>query len=156
MKANIGIKRAEKPNGRRDEGGPLVAAVQAEASRHPLGFCEDSPLRDASSDSPAGSKGRRPSKSKLFPPAGAGVGGGENTVQALLWNVGTCHPDAKGAIYPSKNDTWSGCLSKSLWSHIRICSRHDLKSRCHFGTGIQVEAPQVSEYRSGVQGRSNP
>ena len=95
MKANIGMKRAEKPNGRRDEGGPLVAAVQAEASRQPLGFCEDSPLRDASSDSPAGSKGRRPSKSKLFPPAGAGVGGGENTVQALLWNVGTCHPDAE-------------------------------------------------------------
>jgi hypothetical protein len=98
MNANSGMKRAEKPNGRRDEGGPLVAAVQAEASRQPLGFCEDSPLRDASSDSPAGSKGRRPSKSKLFPPAGAGVGGGENTVQALLWNVGTCPPDAKGAM----------------------------------------------------------
>ena len=119
MKANIGMKRAEKPNGRRDEGGPLVAAVQAEASRQPLGFCEDSPLRDASSDSPAGSKGRRPSKSKLFPPAGAGVGGGENTVQALLWNVGTCHPDAKGAMPvggPQVSETKAGTRDSALRS----------------------------------------
>ena len=78
-KANSRTKSAEKPNCRRDEGGPLVAVVQAEATNHPLGFCEDSSLRDASSRSPAGSEGRRPSKSKLFTPAGAGVGGGENT-----------------------------------------------------------------------------
>ena len=95
MKTNSRMKSAKKPNCRRDEDVPLVAVVQAEATNHPLGFCEDSPLRDASSRSPAGSEGRRPSKLKLFPPAGAGVGGGENTVQALLWNVGTCHPDAE-------------------------------------------------------------
>jgi hypothetical protein len=93
-KANSRTKSAEKPNCRRDEGVPLGAAVQAEATNHPLGFCEDSSLRDSSA-SPAGSEGRRPSNSKLFSPAGAGVGGGENTVQALLWNVGTCHPDAE-------------------------------------------------------------
>jgi hypothetical protein len=39
-------------------------------------------------------------------------------------------------IYPSQNKTGIGCLSKSLWSHIRICSRRDLKSGFHFGTGI--------------------
>jgi len=26
--------------------------------------------------------------------------------------------------------------SKSLWSHIGICSRHDLKPEFYFGTGI--------------------
>ena len=40
-------------------------------------------------------------------------------------------------VYPSQNKTWIGCLSKSLWSHIRICSRRDLKSGFHFGTGIE-------------------
>ena len=40
------------------------------------------------------------------------------------------------ALYPSQNETGNGCLSKSLWSHIRICSRHDLKSGFYFGTGI--------------------
>ena len=35
-KANSRTKSAEKPNCRRDEGGPLVAAVQAEATNHPL------------------------------------------------------------------------------------------------------------------------
>ena len=39
-------------------------------------------------------------------------------------------------VYPFQNETGSGCLSKSLWSHIRICSRRDLKSGFHFGTGI--------------------
>ena len=38
-------------------------------------------------------------------------------------------------VYPSQNKTGSGCLSKSLWSPIRIGSRHDLKSGFHFGTG---------------------
>ena len=95
MKTNSRMKSAKKPNCRRDEDVPLVAVVQAEATNHPLGFCEDSSLRDSSSRSPAGSKGRSPSRSKLFSPAGAGVGFGENRVQALLWNVGTCHPDAE-------------------------------------------------------------
>ena len=66
-----------KANSRREEGVPLVAAIQAEATNDPLGFCAAASLRDAAA-SPAGSEGRRPSKSKLFPPAGAGVGGGEN------------------------------------------------------------------------------
>jgi len=36
------MKTAEKPNYRRDEGGPLVAVVQAEATNHPLRL----PLRE--------------------------------------------------------------------------------------------------------------
>ena len=42
----------------------------------------------------------------------------------------------KHSLYPSQNETGTGCLSKLLWSHIRICSRHNLKSGFHFGTGI--------------------
>ena len=70
-KANSRTTSSEQPNCRRDEGGPLGAAVQAEATNHPLGFCEAASLRDAAS-SPAGLEGRRPSKSKLCPPPGRG------------------------------------------------------------------------------------
>ena len=31
-------------------------------------------------------------------PSGARLGGGVNPDQALLWNAGTCRPDAKGEI----------------------------------------------------------
>jgi len=41
-------------------------------------------------------------------------------------------------LYPSQNKTGIGCLSKSLWSHIRICFRRDLNSGFHFGTGISA------------------
>ena len=44
--------------------------------------------------------------------------------------------EPKDGVYPSQNETGTAALSKSLWSHIGICSRHDLKSGFHFGTGI--------------------
>ncbi len=47
--------------------------------------------------------------------------------------------EPKDGVYPSQNETGTAALSKSLWSHIRICSRHDLKSGFHFGTGITPE-----------------
>ena len=81
-KANSRTTSAQKPNGTRDEGVPLGAAVQAEARNDPLGVCEDSSLRDASA-SPAGSEGRSPSKSKLFPPRRGG-GGSTSVVLSVV------------------------------------------------------------------------
>ena len=57
-------------------------------------------------------------------------------IQRFGYTYELSHKLLKRHLYPFQNKTGSGCLSKSLWSHIRICSRRDLKSRFHFGTGI--------------------
>ena len=81
----------------------------------------------------------------------------QRKVSVAVVNPGQVRHFAKGIgqkakndrIYPSQNKTWNGCLSKSLWSHIRICSRHDLKSMFHFGTGI--DAKIIAKFGSAVQ-----
>ena len=57
-------------------------------------------------------------------------------IQRFEYTYELSHKLLKRHLYPFQNKTGSGCLSKSLWSHIRICSRRDLKSGFHFRTGI--------------------
>jgi hypothetical protein len=54
-------------------------------------------------------------------------------------------------IYPSQNETGTGCLPKSLWSPIGIGSRHDLKSGFHFGTGIGMTISAFGYTRKMLQ-----
>ena len=66
-------------------------------------------------------------------------------IQRFEYTYELSHKLLKRHLYPSQNKTGTGCLSKSLWSPIRIGSRRDLKSGFHFGTGIEATAANPDE-----------